>query len=317
VSTTALSLVDTRLPLRLLTAILRVYLTYFRLLTGATLVEVYATEVQEAAIQRLGLGDSVTSYHVPWQKEVRNLARLAGRPHPHRTTATIHAFEWANHFNMQEAGKALDQSQAALEAFVRRTTPVDAELDLLDQAADNGLAILFETVVDRELYAVLQQMGKSREEYLFERVDYVRRLRDAWLNRHGDSESTPMPPVGIVLNPWHAAVEMRGDQITAGMRMGTSSCALRESLLPLLIRYVDTMEGLVCRFYAGNSRPWELRLPEALQRGHFLDPHGVIPELELLRSILRDQPEIANAVTLEASPQSAMLSGRLATTDRR
>ena len=105
---------------------------------------------------------------------------------------------------------------------------------------------------------------------------------------------------------------MRGRQIKEAVWAGTSAEALRESLLYTLSPYVDMMEDLVRRFYVGNSHNWETRLPEILQRGHFLDPRGIIPELELLRAILRDQPDIADAITLEASPQSAIFSGRFA-----
>ena len=309
VSTAPLSLVDRFLPVGVLSVVMWKYLEYFRLLTGARAIELYATRSQEAAIDRLGLRERVVAYHVPWEKRVLNLERLVNTPHRQPITATVHAYEWACHFHYLQTGEWLSESSNALAAFVARKIPTEAELLLLDQAAENRVIILFETVVDRELYGYLAAINQLREVYLFRRLEYVHRLRERWLRRHPDQSDAP---VGVVFNPWHIAMEARGPQIRYWLQQGWRAEAVRDFLLLLLERYYCAAEGLVRRFYVGNSRPWELRLPEMLQRGHFLDPAGVVPELELLQRALYLQPELAHAVTLEAAPQSAVFSGRLA-----
>jgi hypothetical protein len=310
-STTALAPVDQQLPSSLLTVVMRSYLAYFRTLTGATRIELYATRAQQAIAEKVGLQSHIVAFHVPWQKEVRNLARLAGTAHSRPMKAIIHAYEWANHFHQQSHGCMLYESPGALEAFVQRTQPTEDELTLLDEAAGNNLQILFETVVDRELYDLLHKSNQSREAYLYGRLDYILNLRDAWLERHSARENDLMPPIGIALNPWHAAMEMRGAELLNSIQKGASDADLRAQLLPDLTAYVQACRQLIRHFYAGNSRRWELRLPEMLQRGRFLDPDGIIPELDLLRIVLRDRPTIADAITLEAPPQSALFSGRL------
>jgi len=309
-STTPLSLVDGHLPVALLALVMRTYLAYFRTLTGAVAIELYATEMQEAALDRLGLRSRLVAYHVPWQKRAPNLARLVASPHPRPITATVHAYEWASHFHRAETGRWLSETPGALEALIAHTEPTADELLLLDQAAENRLTILFETVVDRELYARLAALNQSRETYLFRRLDFVRRLRDAWLARHGHSEAEL--PVGVVFNAWHIVIEARGQEIARWLREEWTAAEIRDNLYPLLERYYLATENMVRRVYVGNSRPWELRLPEILQRGRFLDPRGVVPELRLLRQILHHQPDLADAITLSASPQSALFSGRLA-----
>ena len=311
-STTPLSLVDGHLPVALLALVMRTYLAYFRTLTGAVAIELYATEMQEAALDRLGLRSRLAAYHVPWQKRAPNLARLVATSHPRPITATVHAYEWASHFHRAETGRWLSETPGALEALIGRTQPTTDELMLLDQAAANRLTILFETVVDRELYARLTAINQSRETYLFRRLDFARRLRDAWLARHGHGNEAELP-VGVVFNAWHIVIETRGPDIVRWLREGRTVAEIQESLYPLLERYYLATENMVRRIYVGNSRAWELRLPEILQRGRFLDPKGVVPELQLLRRILHDQPELADAITLSASPQSALFSGRLAT----
>ncbi len=309
VSTTALALVDHYLPDTLLTLVLRSYLVYFQTLTGARAIELYTTGKQERALDRLGWRTRLVSYHIPWQKEVFNLARLVSTFHPRPVTATIHAYEWVSHFYAQETGRMLFEIPSALGACITTTHPSSAALDLLDEARQNQVIILFETVVDRELYSHLAAIGQSRQTYLFQRLDYVRRLRDAWLARHPGEAAAP---VGIVLNPWHAAIEMRGPRIIRALREKQPIPQIRQNLLDLLTTFYRATENMVQRFYVGNSRSWELYLPEILQRGHFLDPAGIVPELPLLRQILSVQPELARAITLEASPQSALFSGRLA-----
>lgn len=307
-STTALSLVDNHLPVGLLTLVMRSYLNYFRMVTGASAIELYATEVQEAALDRLGGRSRLVAYHVPWQKQVRNLARLVARPHRRPITATVHAYEWVEHIHSTETGRWLSETPGALEALVVQTEPTATELAVLDQAAENGITILFETVVDWELYPYLATGGQSREGYLFRRLDYARRLRDAWLARQCNGAEAP---VGVVFNPWHLAMEARGPELDLWLRQGRSAGEIRERLYPLLERYFVAAEDMVQRFYVGNSRAWEVRLPKILQRGRFLDPEGIVPELELLRRALRDQPDLAGSITLEASPQSALFSGHL------
>jgi len=312
VSTTPLSLVDDHLPVALLTLVMRTYLACFRTLTGAVAIELYATEMQEAALDRLGLRSRLVAYHVPWQKRVPNLARLVATPHTRPITATVHAYEWASCFHRAETGQWLPETPGALEALIAHTEPTADELALLDQAAENRLTILFESVVDRELYARLAAINQSRETYLFRRLDFARRLRDTWLARHGHGNEAELP-VGVVFNPWHIVIEARGPEVARWLREGRTAAEIRDDLYPLLERYYLATEGMIRRIYVGNSRPWELRLPETLQRGRFLDPEGVVPELKLLRRILHDQPELADAITLSASPQSALFSGRLTT----
>jgi len=309
ISTTALALVDYYLPEKLLAVVLRSYLIYFQTLTGARAIELYTTSKQERALDMVGGRARLVSYHIPWQKEVLNLARLVSTFHTRPVTATIHAYEWISHFHSQKTGRMLFETPDALEEYLSQTTPSSAELDLLDDAYHNHVSILFETVVDRELYNYLANTGQSRQAYLFQRLDYTRRLRDAWLVRH---PGLTVAPVGIVFNPWHAAIEMRGPQIIQALQQKQPIPEIRQALLDLLTAFYRATENMVQRFYVGNSRSWELHLPEILQRGHFLDPAGVIPELPLLRHILPLQPELARAITLEASPQSALLSGRLA-----
>ncbi len=309
VSTAPLSLVDPYLPAGILSVVMWKYLEYFRLFTGARAIELYATRSQEAAIDRLGLRSQVVAYHVPWEKHVPNLDRLVNTPHRRPITATVHAYEWACHFHYLQTGEWLEESDTALAAFVARKEPTAAELLFLDRAAENRVIILFETVVDRELYSHLKAINQLREAYLFRRLEFVRRLRAKWLLRHpGQSDA----PVGVVFNPWHIVMEARGAEIRRWLKGGWTAEEIRGCLFGLLERYYHAAEGLVRRFYVGNSRPWELQLPELLQRGHFLDPDGVVPELEVLQQILYLQPDLARAVTLEASPQSAVFSGRLA-----
>lgn len=310
VSTTALALVDAHLPLSLLTLVLRGYLGYFRTLTGAQAIELYATHAQETALDRLGYRSRLVAFHVPWSKNVRHLRRLVSTSQSRLISATVHAYEWADCIHHSETGHWLADTPGALQSHLARTVPSEAELALLDEAANNQWVILFETVVDREFYGLLRTTNRSREAFLFHRLDFVRRLRDAWLaqNRNADADV----PIGIVFNPWHAAIEMRGPAIIQELRDGRPVAEIRAGLASLLERFYTSMEDMVRRFYLGNSRPWELRLPEIVQRGHFLDPRGVIPEVDLLRRALRDQPELADAITLEAAPQAAVFSGRLA-----
>jgi len=302
-------MVDARLPDALLDLVLKSYLHYYRALTSAVAIELYATEKQEMALDRLGCRSRLVAYHVPWQKRTHNLARLLATSHPRPITATVHAYEWADHIHWLKKGRWLSETPGALNSFITRTKPTEIELTLLEQAAKNQLTILFETVVARELYAPLFAANKSLEAYLFHRLDAVRRLRDAWLARHGGSEAKV--PVGTVLNPWHAAIEMRGSQIKQWLREGLSTNEIRGKLMSLLRSFYHATENTVRRFYVGNSRTWELNLPEALQRGHFFDSKGIIPEFDLLRQVLRDQPELSGAITLEAAPQAALLSGLL------
>ncbi|MEM7347683.1 MAG: hypothetical protein AAF485_25910, partial [Chloroflexota bacterium] len=117
--------------------------------------------------------------------------------------------------------------------------------------------------------------------------------------------------VGLVLNPWHAAIEMQGPRIHEALNQGQSASEIQASLLERLSRFYLSSDHLIKRFYVGNSRPWEMRLPEMVQRGHFLDDHGIIPEMALIRLALQHQPTLVQAITLEAAPQSALLSGRL------
>ena len=79
-STTALSVIDTKLPPAALDITIRSYLRWFRSLTGAPRTELYTTAEQEASIKRLGLQERVVGYHLPWQKQVDNLGRLISTP---------------------------------------------------------------------------------------------------------------------------------------------------------------------------------------------------------------------------------------------
>ncbi|MEM7531870.1 MAG: hypothetical protein AAF639_06835 [Chloroflexota bacterium] len=320
-STTALSLVDTKLPPAVLDMTMRAYLAYFRALTGSNAVEIYITHEQEAAMVRLNLMEKVTAYHVPWQKSVGHIERLVQKSHPKPIKAIFHAYEWISHFygtnlthhtHSDYTESTINAQEIAHQvAFLTQTEPTEAELDLLDQAATNHVILVSETVVDRELYTTLARQGISHEQYLFDRLSFLCQLRDRWLMRHGDHQSTPCLPIGVALNPWHVAMEMRGTEIDDALAAGQTAGEVRQMLLPLLTHFYQATEGLVQHFYVGNSRPWELKLPEILQRGRFLDPDGVIPELDILRLVLADDPRIADAVTLEASPQSAIFSGRL------
>jgi hypothetical protein len=309
VSTTALAFVPEVLPAWLLALVMRAYLAYFRSLVGAARIELYATLAQQDIAGRLGLRNEVVALHVPWEKRVPNLERLVTTPHRRPITATLHAYEWFGHLYRQETGEWLPEKAETLIPFLTRTEPIAAELDLLDRAAENGLGILFETVVDREFYGILDAIGQSRETYLFQRIEFARRLRDAWLDRHRNAS---VMPVGIVLNPWHIAMETHEREIRRWLQEGCTVPEIQTRLYPLLERFYLDCGDLVQRFYVGNSRPWELRLPEALQRGRFLDPKGIVPEWALLQQMLSQRPKLSEAITLEASPQSAVFSGRLA-----
>ena len=319
ISSTALAVVDQQLPRAALHGILRTYLSYFHRLTGATAVELYATDVQLDLAASTGLDARVVGYHVPWLKGTRQLEKLLAAPRTRPAYATLHFYEWLTHLltpssaaRPPSAALAADELRTAqLDAHLLRTAPLEAELACLDRAADAGLQLIFETVVDREFYDWLAAAGCTRERYLFTRLEALLRLRDAWLLRHGASQSALTAPIAVGFNPWHAAMEMRGPALADQLTQGVPTADVRnELLLPVLSRYLAATAGLVQRFYAGNSRRWEVRLPEMLQRGRVLDAHGVVPEMPLLHACLQADPTLAQRLTLEAPPQSALLSNR-------
>lgn len=304
-STTALSVVDTRVPALLLDGALRAYLRWFETLAGTTRVELYFTLQQEAAVDRLGLASRITGYHLPWEKGADHLGRLLETHRSRPLGVALHLYEWLAAIDPRVDAVTGQLVPAVLDAHLLRTEPLAAELDLLERAAAQKLVLLFETVVDREFYDWLTEHGIGREEYLFTRVEAVRRLHAAWWAR---CPGRAPAPVGIAFNPWHAAMEMHEADIRRRLRAGTKPEQLALELLPLLERLRAAAGDLIRRFYAGNSRPWDLHLPEMLQRGRFLDPGGIVPELPLLRACLRENPAIADNITLEAPPQAALFS---------
>ncbi|MEW6517769.1 MAG: hypothetical protein AB1439_12800, partial [candidate division FCPU426 bacterium] len=307
-STVAFGFVGERVHGQPLNWMIHTYLDYYKYFTGSRNMEVFASPEQLDMIAKGELPEPAGYHHAWGDPVVESIDRVLGMKHPGRVSYNIHWPNWDDYFSMKQGGPGVADSRDFLAFHTDRALQADVreeELALLDRASEANVVILMETTIGWRSEQLLDETGRSRADYMRNLIAHVRKLQDAWLARH-PGKTAAQAPIGITLNPWHLAMDVYGPEIQQWIAEGLTESEIRGRLLPLLTDFYRQMNGMVQRFYFGNSRLDDMKLPVELQRGRVIDPYGLVPEIEIFRLVMADNPGIVNRTVLEASPQAAV-----------